>query len=81
MMADMDLVVAASIVAFVGGLAGSLMSGWAWGLWGAATTYSMSSAFALLGLVCVALGVRKADLDDGGDSRVALSPRATPGGK
>ena len=64
-----------------GGLAGSLMSGWTWGLWGAGTTYSTSSAFALLGLVCVALGVRKADLDDGGDSRVALSPRATPGGK
>ncbi|WP_313952640.1 MFS transporter [Accumulibacter sp.] len=46
-----------------GGLAGSLLSGWTWDAWGAAPTYTLSSAFAVLGLIFVALGVKKADLD------------------
>jgi PPP family 3-phenylpropionic acid transporter len=46
-----------------GGLVGSLLSGWTWGAWGAAPTYAISSAFALVGLVVVAAWVKKADLD------------------
>ena len=50
-----------------GGLAGSLLSGWTWDAWGAAPTYTLSSAFAVIGLVLVALGVRASDLDAGGE--------------
>ncbi len=50
-----------------GGLAGSLLSGWTWDAWGAAPTYMLSSAFAVIGLVLVALGVRASDLDTGGE--------------
>ncbi|HRD93400.1 MAG TPA: MFS transporter [Accumulibacter sp.] len=50
-----------------GGLAGSLLSGWTWDAWGAAPTYTLSSAFAVIGLVLVALGVRAGDLDAGGE--------------
>jgi len=46
-----------------GGLVGSLLSGWTWDAWGAAPTYAISSAFALVGLVVVATWVKKADLD------------------
>ncbi|WP_291994485.1 MFS transporter [Candidatus Accumulibacter sp. ACC003] len=46
-----------------GGLVGSLLSGWTWDAWGAAPTYTLSSAFAVVGLICVAVGIRKTDLD------------------
>ncbi len=46
-----------------GGLVGGLLSGWTWDAWGAAPTYAISSAFALVGLVVVATWVKKADLD------------------
>ena len=62
-----------------GGLLGSLLSGWSWDAWGAAATYSMSSAFALLGLLFVAVGVRKTDLDGAGGRRPPVAAAAVPG--
>ncbi|WP_300449965.1 MFS transporter [Accumulibacter sp.] len=56
-----------------GGLAGGLFSGWAWEGLGAAPTYTISSAFALAGLLCVAVWVRQADLT------VVGKPRAPRG--
>jgi PPP family 3-phenylpropionic acid transporter len=47
-----------------GGLVGSLLSGWTWDAWGAAPTFALSSAFALVGLLFVARWVRKSDLDE-----------------
>ncbi|MCP5248733.1 MAG: MFS transporter [Candidatus Accumulibacter sp.] len=62
-----------------GGLAGSLLSGWTWDAWGAATTYTLSSAFAVVGLVLVALGVRKSDLDGAAARRpVRIAETAQP---
>ncbi|HRI92862.1 MAG: MFS transporter [Candidatus Accumulibacter sp.] len=54
-----------------GGLLGSLLSGWSWDAWGAGPTYTMSSAFALFGLLFVAVGVKSGDLDDPGGSHPA----------
>ncbi len=57
-----------------GGLVGSLLSGWTWDAWGAAPTYALSSAFAIAGLVFVALWVRDSDFDlvgERGSVRVA----------
>jgi PPP family 3-phenylpropionic acid transporter len=47
-----------------GGLVGSLLSGWTWERWGAGPTYALSSTFALVGLLCVALWVHRADFDE-----------------
>jgi PPP family 3-phenylpropionic acid transporter len=47
-----------------GGLVGSLLSGWTWERWGAAPTYALSSAFALVGLLFVARWVKRTDLDE-----------------
>ena len=46
-----------------GGLVGSLLSGWTWDAWGAAPTFAVSSAFALVGLLLVALWVNRSDLE------------------
>jgi PPP family 3-phenylpropionic acid transporter len=54
-----------------GGLLGSLLSGWSWDAWGAASTYTMSSAFALLGLFFVAVGVKRSDFDNPGGGQPA----------
>jgi PPP family 3-phenylpropionic acid transporter len=54
-----------------GGLLGSLLSGWSWDVWGAASTFTMSAAFALLGLVFVAVGVKRSDLDDAGGGQAS----------
>ena len=62
-----------------GGLLGSLLSGWSWDAWGAAATYSISSAFALLGLFFVAVGVRKTDLDGTDGRRPPAAVAAAPG--
>ncbi len=43
-----------------GGLVGGLVSGWSWNHWGGATTFALSSLFALAGLLIVGLGVREA---------------------
>ena len=50
-----------------GGLVGGLLSGWTWERLGAAPTYALSSAFALVGLLFVAQWVRRSDLDDVSD--------------
>ncbi len=50
-----------------GGLVGGLLSGWTWERLGAAPTYALSSVFALVGLLFVALWVRRSDLDDMSD--------------
>ena len=50
-----------------GGLLGSLLSGWTWERLGAAPTYALSSVFALVGMLFVALWVRRADLDEPGE--------------
>lgn len=47
-----------------GGLVGGLLSGWTWERLGAAPTYALSSAFALVGLLFVAQWVHRSDLDD-----------------
>jgi PPP family 3-phenylpropionic acid transporter len=47
-----------------GGLVGGLLSGWTWDRWGAAPTYALSSVFAAIGLVFVALWVKNTDLDE-----------------
>lgn len=55
-----------------GGLAGSLLSGWTWGAWGAAATYAISSVFALVGLLLVARWVSdEGDVGGQGSWRVA----------
>ena len=50
-----------------GGLVGSLLSGWTWERWGAGPTYALSSTFALVGLLFVALWVHRADFDEVGE--------------
>ena len=68
-----------------GGLVGGLLSGWTWEHLGAALTFSLSSAFALVGLIFVALWVNRADLDDAGQKATlrvpapALQPPQTSG--
>ena len=47
-----------------GGLVGGLLSGWTWERLGAAPTYALSSAVALVGLLFVAQWVHRSDLDD-----------------
>ena len=42
-----------------GGLLGGLISGWSWDHWGSAVTFSLGSAFALVGLVVVAVWVKE----------------------
>ena len=66
-----------------GGLLGTLLSGWGWDVWGAASTFTMSAAFALLGLIFVAVGVKRNDFDDpGGDQAAPIAALAqTSGGK
>jgi PPP family 3-phenylpropionic acid transporter len=44
-----------------GGLLGGLLSGWMWDGVGAALTFTLSTAFALLGLLLVAVWVRESD--------------------
>ncbi|MEF8721718.1 MFS transporter [Candidatus Accumulibacter phosphatis] len=66
-----------------GGLLGTLLSGWGWDVWGAASTFTMSAAFALLGLIFVAVGVKRNDLDDPGGGQAAsfAALAQTSGGK
>jgi len=52
-----------------GGLLGGLLSGWMWDGVGAPLTYTLSSIFALLGLILVALWVREGCLADVGAVR------------
>ncbi|MEF8699130.1 MAG: MFS transporter [Candidatus Accumulibacter sp. UW26] len=59
-----------------GGLVGSLLSGWSWDRWGAAPTFTLSSAFALVGMFLVARWVDRTDLDGSG---VADPLRVTDG--
>jgi PPP family 3-phenylpropionic acid transporter len=55
-----------STVSFgAGGLLGSLLSGWTWDAWGAATTFALSSLLALIGLLIVAIWVRAAGDEEG----------------
>ena len=42
--------------------------GWTWERWGAAPTYALSSAFALVGLLFVARWVKRTDLDEVGEN-------------
>lgn len=41
-----------------GGLLGSVLSGWTWGLFGPAPTYTLSAFLALMGWFCVALWIK-----------------------
>lgn len=50
-----------------GGLLGGLASGWAWDWIGAAWTYTLSSAFALVGLLLVVFWVREGKAGDAGE--------------
>jgi len=57
----------ASVSFGAGGLVGGLVSGATWEVLGAAPTYTLSSAFALVGLLLVALAVRSDDFDRRGE--------------
>ena len=63
-----------------GGLVGGLLSGWTWEHLGAASTFSLSSVFALVGLLFVALWVKRADIDDVGQKATlrVLAPALQP---
>ncbi|MCK7502281.1 MAG: hypothetical protein MZW92_79680 [Comamonadaceae bacterium] len=50
-----------------GGMAGGLISGYAWDAIGAALTYSLSSGFALAGLALVWLTFREPSSADGAE--------------
>ncbi|MFZ2852783.1 MAG: MFS transporter [Rhodocyclaceae bacterium] len=54
-----------------GGLLGGLLSGWMWTPLGAALTFTLSSFFALLGLILVAVWVRESDVAAVGDGRIS----------
>ena len=62
-----------------GGLAGSLLSGWTWDAWGAAATYAISSAFALLGLLLVVRWVSDEDEVGGRGSWRVAEDLSAPG--
>jgi PPP family 3-phenylpropionic acid transporter len=47
-----------------GGLAGGLLSGWAWDYLGAGLTFTLSSVFALIGLILVAGWIREKDVSE-----------------